>query len=206
MAVNSTLFNVTNNTHGQLGNQHILVFLTPVLSSTNCVYAAWQKLNPGEGATQPFTLNQNISATVTTSNGTMSAPVTISPSYLSQVTNPDGLSPVLGTPQLSQNVTPQQAGVQNTTSTAFEEVNVNWSVNGNLVVSTKTPLTASAFSTFELRTSLYWCVGSSEQEKAYTLGEITPLQSYALEAGTSIVNVSVTYDKATGKYGYAFTS
>lgn len=205
-AVTATTFNVTNNTGGELGNQYILVFLTPLLNSPNYVYAAWQQLNPGEGATQPFVLNQNITASVTSPNRTTSAHVSIAPGYLSQATNPGGLSPVLGTPQQSTSVTPQQAGVQNSTSNPFVPLVANWYVNSNLVVSSSTQLTSGAVSAFELQTTLYWGIGNSATGANYTLNQITPLQSYALPAGTATVNVSVTYNPTTGLYGFSFVS
>ncbi|MHA7630761.1 hypothetical protein [Corallococcus sp. M7] len=201
--VTATTFNVTNNTGGALGNQYILVFLTPLMNSANYVYAAWQQLNPGEGATQPFVLNQNITASVTSPNGTTSAQVSISPGYLSQATNPRGLSPVLGAPQQSSSVTPQQSGVQNFTN-PFIPLTSNWYVNGNLVVSSSTQLTGGAFSAFELQTTLYWAIGNTSTGANYTLNQITPLQSYSLPAGTAAVNVSVTYNSTTGLYGFDF--
>lgn len=202
-AANATTFHVTNNTNGQLGDQSILVFLTPLLNSKDYKYAAWQQLTPGEGATQPFTLSQDISTYVTINNGTTSAHMPILPGELSSVTNPHGLSPVIGSPSRSSSVTPQQCGLQNNTS-PYEEIFASWLVNNNLVVASSVGVTEGALSTFELQTKLYWAIGAASTGPNYTLQEITPMQSYSLPAGTTDVTVNVTFNTSTGTYEYDF--
>jgi hypothetical protein len=200
--VSQTTFQVTNNTHGELANQRILVFLTPVMDSNNYSYAAWQQLNPSDGATSTFVLNQDISAYLVTT-GTQSAPVAISPGTMSTATNADDLSPSLSSPVTSASVTPQQSGVQNGTS-PFVGVNVAWMVNSSLVVQTSAPLSEMAVSAFELQTQLYWAIGNTSSGSNYTLNEITPMQAYSVPAGVSDVAVSVTYDDTSGDYLFAF--
>ena len=202
--VSSVNFSVTNSTNGQLGNQAILVFLTPLLNSANYVYAAWQQLTPGEGGSQSFTLNQSISALALSGNNTSNS-MAIAPGYVSSCDNPSGLAPVLEASSLSGSVTPQQAGVQNNTN-PFEGVDIGWSVNNNLVVQSNIPLTAGAISTFELQTKLYWAVGFETEGPTYTIQQITPMTVYDLTAGTANVSVDVTYNGVTGLYGYAFTA
>lgn len=201
--VTSVQFFVTNNTNGQLANQAILVFLTPLLSSSNYMYAAWQQLTPGEGSTQPFILSQDISGSVITQNGTISNEMLIAPGYLSSATNPQGLSPVLSSPTYSDKVTSQQAGIENDTS-PFTPLDTNWYVNSQLVVTSNIPLTSQALSTFQLQTRLYWAVGAVQQGANYTLSEITPMQNYDLPAGVSSVKVNVTYNQTTGQYQFTF--
>jgi hypothetical protein len=201
--VSQTTFQVTNNTAGELANQQILVFLTPVMDNANYLYAAWQQLNPSDGATSTFTLNQDIAAYLVTAN-TTSAPVAIAPSTMSQASNAGGLSPFLTASSPSASVTAQQSGVQNATS-PFVAVDVAWTVNNNLVVQTSAPLSSQAISSFELQTQLYWAVGTTTVGSNYTLNEITPMQTYSVPAGVSNVAVSVTYDRTTGQYAFAFT-
>lgn len=201
-AVTQTQFFVTNNTAGALANQKILVFLTPLMNSANYLYAAWQQLAPSDGATSKFILNQDIAAYLVTDD-TTSAPVAIAPGYMSQAVNAGGLSPYLASPTPSSSVTAQQSGVQNQTS-PYVGVNVAWTVNKNLVIQTASPLSAGAVSAFELQTKLYWAVGNTTSGANYTLNQITPMQTYSVPAGVATVNVSLTFDRSTGQYNFAF--
>jgi hypothetical protein len=200
----TTAFNVTNSTGGVLRGQYVLVFLQPIPNSPDYLYAAWQALNPGEGATQPFALSYQISVDVSLENGTTSAAVGIQPGQLSEAVNPGGLSPVLDPPAASSLVTAQQAGVQNTTS-PFEFLNVSWFVDGDLVATTSAPLTEDEVSAMEYDDVLYWAVGDVTQGTLVTSSEITPMASYAVPAGAAQIDVDVTFDTITGFFVFTFT-
>ena len=211
LAVNETKFMVTNNSGGNLANQYILVFITPVAQAENWVYAAWQQLRPGEGGTSNFTLNQIVSGQMVETDGSYTTnSVTIDPNYVSILTNSSGLQPVLGTPQLGTQVQPptvtsQQSGMKNNTSNPGYAMYAQWSLNGNLAVQSQSSISAGGtLSAFELNTNLYWSVGDYSQGPNFTYNQITSFQTYSLPANTPIVSVTLTYNSATQQFEFSF--
>lgn len=207
--VNSTEFRVTNNTD-KLGNQSILVFLTPANDAQQWLYAAWQRLRPGKGGTGKFVLNEEVSGQMEATDGTYSTNViTISPGYVSELVNGSGLQPTLSTPILGSSaplphVTPQQSGVQNATDQPAVEMNALWYVNGNLTCQSIAPVSAgNVLSAFELNTTLYWAVGNTVIGPNYTYNQVTPLTKYVLPAATPAVNVTLDYSNS--QFQFSFT-
>lgn len=209
-AVTQTMFKVTNNSGGHLGNQFILVFLTPIESAENYLYAAWQQLNPGEGGTSPFVLNQTVSGMMLTTNGTTTNLVEIDPGYVSIATNPDGLQPQLGQQVLGATlppptVTPTQSGLVNNTAGPGYALYAQWFINNNLAIQSKAPVAAGGtLSAFELNTTLYWAVGDTVVGPTYTYNQITPMTAYSLPPATPIVSVSLTYNTTSNTFGFTF--
>ena len=121
-AVGQTRFNVTNNSGTNLGNQYILVYLTPLNSAENWLYMAWQQLRPGPGSTKSFVLNQAVSGSMLSLDSTYQTnEVAILPNYVSLLTNSAGLDPSLQTPVLGSTVTAPtvtatQSGMKNMTA------------------------------------------------------------------------------------------
>ena len=208
----TTQFKVTNNTKGQLNNQFILVFLTPINESQNWLYAAWQQLNPGEGGSQFFTLNQDISGKMIMPNQFETNTMTIAPGYVSLYENstasPQGQlgNPIVGSSPIVQppTVTVQQAGIKNMTSAPAQAPYAQWLVNGNLTVQSIAPVSAGGtLSAFELDTKLYWAIGNRQVGANFKLNQVTSNTVYNLPAGTTQVDVNLTY--ANNQFQFAFS-
>jgi len=207
-SVSATNFRVTNNTT-QLGNQYVLVYLTPEVGAENWLYAAWQQLNPGQGGTQSFTLNQAVSGQMESLDGTYTTnTLAITPGYVSELTNGTNLQatlqpPVLGTTAPPPQVTSSQSGMQNATLQPSVAMNALWYVNGNLTCKSISPVSAgNTLSAFELDTTLYWAVGNAVEGPNYTYNQITPLTKYVLPANTPLVNVSLIYANSQFQFDF----
>lgn len=210
-AVTQTKFNVTNNSNGHLNNQYILVYVTPVAQAENWLYAAWQQLNPGDGSTRSFILDQKVSGQMLSTDGLYTTnQVAIPPSYVSSLTNSGGLEPVLGAIQLGSQVNPPtvtntQSGIKNQTMDPGSAMYAQWLLNGNLTVQSLTPISAGGtLSAFELNTTLYWAVGTFQKGPSYSYNQVTASTAYALPPNTPEVNVSLTYNDATQQFEWSF--
>jgi hypothetical protein len=211
-AVTSTKFSVTNNTDDNLRNQKILVFLMPIDTAQNWTYAAWQALAPGEGSQAFFDLNQDISADALSADGSyQTASQKIAPGYVSILTNPDGLSPVLNPAVLGSRVQPPtvatgQSGIKNQTTNPGLSMYTRWSVNGKLTCQSGSIVSAGGtLSAFELETTLYWAVSAFKQGPNYNYNQITAFTKYALPANTANVDVDVTFDLDMQQFAFSFS-
>lgn len=195
-----TKFKVTNNTGGQLKNQHILVFLTPIDSADDWLYAQWQNLQPGDGGSEFFTLNNNISGILTIPDDFETNKMPIDPGLVSLYTNKIGdpkgslQPPVSGSQVDPPTVTGNQSGIKNESTNPAQAPYAQWFVNENLTVQSISPISAGGtLSAFELKTTLYWAVGAKQEGANYTLTQITKERAYVLPAGTRNVQVTVGY-------------
>jgi hypothetical protein len=212
--VSSTKFRVVDKTGGKLGFQKILVFLTPENNAEDFVYTAWQQLNPGENSTQSFVLNQAVGGQVVTLDGKQETEVVATPpGYMATVTNAQELGIALGKATLTlpetsgMRVTPSQSGIINGTATPPLATKVRWYVNGNMTAESRTFLPSGrALSTFELKTKLYWTVGTTVKAPSFTYQQIDPLVTYALPPNTPSVDVVVSFDEAAQTFKFDFTA
>ena len=209
----TTTFKVTNNSGDQLGDQYILVYLTPISNVDDWLYAAWQQIRPGEGSTKTFTLTQEISAKMISKDGTYeTGDVQIPPGYVSLLTNEDGLDPVLGKPVLGTDptinpptVTKNQCGVKNITASPGAAMYAQWFVNDSLTVQSKALVSAGGtLSAFELDTKIYWSVGTKQTGPNFTYNQVTTQKMCILKAGTTLLNVALTYNNATSQFEWDF--
>ncbi|MEG4809782.1 hypothetical protein QUA82_18155 [Microcoleus sp. F8-D3] len=209
----TTTFKVKNDSGDKLGNQYILVYLTPINNVDDWLYAAWQQIRPGTGGTKTFTLTQEISAKMISKDGTYeTSDVQIPPAYVSLLTNEEGLEPALGKAVLGTDstiepptVTKNQCGVKNMTGSPGTAMYAQWFVNDSLTVQSKPLVSAGGtLSAFELDTKIYWSVGTKQTGPNYTYNQVTTQKMYNLKAGTTLVNVTLTYNQATNQFEWTF--
>ncbi len=208
----TTQFKVTNKTNGQLRNQYILVFLTPVDNSGDWIYAAWQQLQPGDGGTNFFTLNQKTSGKILVPNKFESNLIEIPPGWVSLYKNsqasPQGQleNPIIGSDGSipKPTVTPNQAGIKNMTNAPAQAPYAQWYVNGNLTVQSIAPVSSGGtLSAFQLDTKLYWSVGNKQEGANFTLNQVTTQQVYSLPAGKTSVDVVLTYSNNQFQWSFS---
>ena len=208
----TTNFKVTNNTNGQLNDQYILVYITPVNEANNWLYAAWQQLQPGEGGSEFFSLTQDISGKMIVPNQLETNTMKIPPGQVSLYTNsaasPNGQldSPILGSsPTINPpTVTVQQAGIKNMTNAPAQAPFAQWLVNDKLTVQSIAPVSADGtLSAFELDTKLYWAVGNRQVGANFKLSQVTSQKVYNLPPGITQVDVNLTY--ANNQFTFAFS-
>ncbi len=194
-------FTVKNSTQGALSNQSILVFLTPQTAQTSYLYAAWQNLQPGDGASAKFNLTNTISASVTNDQYTSNT-VVIPLQNVSDITSSNNASPTLGTPYYAPTVVTaaQQGLVNKSTVAAYPQ----WFVNGNLMCQGNNTITNGGTSTFALLTTLYWYVGEYVATTTYQYQNISAQTAYVVPTGVASVTVTVTKDTTANKFIFSF--
>ncbi|AEF56150.1 hypothetical protein [Marinomonas posidonica] len=185
-------------TDPNLFGKSILVFLRPILYSTDYRLSAWQELVISDSACEEFVFDPTVSAQIQVSGKQKksiisSAEVPMFVGQLCDAITPDGLSPQLqlqSKASARQRLTPSQYGVRNSTCPR-RPVSCNWLVSGSQVV-TMPHMDFGMTATFEYDPAFYFSViAPISKGQNYTVQSFTDMTYYSFNSCISAVDVYV---------------
>lgn len=185
-------------TDPNLFGKSILVFLRPILYSSDYRLRAWQELAISENACEEFMFDPTVSAQIQVPGRQKksiisSAEMPMVVGQLCDAITPDGLSPQLQLQSKAcarQRLTPSQYGVRNSTCPR-SPVSCDWLVSGSQVV-TMPHMDYGMTATFQYEPAFYFSViAPISQGQNYTVQSFTDMTPYSFKPNVSVVDVYV---------------